>query len=80
MKSDAFIRILAGSMVLLSVGLAHFASPWWLLFTCFIALNLIQSAFTGFCPPEWLARRLGWITEDSKSPGTRRDGHTDRLT
>ena len=61
MKSDAFIRILAGLMVLLSVGLAHFFGPGWLLFTCFIAANLIQSAFTGFCPPEWLAHRLGWV-------------------
>lgn len=61
MKHDAFIRILAGSMVLLSVALAHFVGPRWLLFTCFVALNLIQSAFTGFCPAERLARRLGWI-------------------
>jgi hypothetical protein len=64
MKSDSFIRILAGVMVLVSVALAHFISPWWLLFTCFIALNLIQSAFTGFCPPEWLARKAGLIKSD----------------
>ncbi|MFA6959659.1 MAG: DUF2892 domain-containing protein [Opitutaceae bacterium] len=61
MKSDAFIRILAGTMVLVSVALAHFVSPWWLLLTCFVGLNLIQSAFTGFCPPEWLAHKLGWV-------------------
>ncbi|MFA6287881.1 MAG: DUF2892 domain-containing protein [Opitutaceae bacterium] len=61
MKSDSFIRVLAGTMVLVSVALAHFVSPWWLLLTCFVALNLIQSAFTGFCPPEWLARKLGWV-------------------
>jgi hypothetical protein len=61
MKSDTFIRVLAGVMVLLSVALAHFVSHWWLLFTCFIGLNLIQSAFTGFCPPEWVARKLGFV-------------------
>ncbi len=61
MKSDSFIRVLAGVMILVSVALAHFVSSWWLLFTGFIALNLIQSAFTGFCPPEWLARKLGWV-------------------
>ena len=61
MKSDSFIRVLAGVMVLISVTLAHFVSSWWLLFTCFIALNLIQSAFTGFCPPERAARKLGWV-------------------
>ena len=51
MKSDSFVRVLAGCMILLSVALAHFVSQWWLLLTCFVALNLIQSAFTGFCPP-----------------------------
>lgn len=79
MNSAAFIRILAGSMVLLSVALAHFASPWWLLFTCFVALNLIQSAFTGFCPPEWLARRLGWITSDAAPRNARQGRRVDPL-
>lgn len=60
MKSDSFIRVLAGCMILVSVALVHFVSPWWLLFTCFIGLNLLQSAFTGFCPPEWLAHKFGW--------------------
>lgn len=64
MKSDSFIRVLAGTMVLVSVALAHFVSSWWLLLTCFVALNLIQSAFTGFCPPERLARKLGWVRSD----------------
>jgi hypothetical protein len=48
-------------MILLSVGLTYFVNPWWLLFTCFVGLNLMQSAFTGFCPPTWLLSRLGWI-------------------
>jgi len=59
MKTESYIRILAGSMVLLSVALAHFHSSWWLLLTVFVGLNLIQSAITGFCPPEKLLRRLG---------------------
>jgi hypothetical protein len=53
------VRALAGTMVLLSVALVYFVSPWFLLFTMFIGLNLIQSAFTGFCPPEILFRKLG---------------------
>jgi len=61
MRTENFIRILAGSMTLLSVALAYFASPWWLLLTCFVGLNLIQSAFTGFCPPTLVLRRLGWV-------------------
>jgi hypothetical protein len=63
MKADSFIRLLAGSLTLVSVGLAHYASPWWLLFTCFIGLNLIQSAFTGFCPPTLILRKLGWLDD-----------------
>jgi len=53
------IRILAGSMILLSLALYAFVSPWGLLLTAFVALNLIQSAFTGFCPAETLLRRMG---------------------
>ena len=64
MKIDNFIRVLAGSLVLLSVALAHFVSPGWLLLTCFAGLNLIQSAFTGFCPPSIVLRKLGWLGDD----------------
>ena len=53
------VRVVAGIMILISVALVHFVSPWWLLFTAFIGLNLIQSAFTGFCPPAMLFRKLG---------------------
>ncbi|MCF7688733.1 MAG: DUF2892 domain-containing protein [Cephaloticoccus sp.] len=63
MKIDSFIRILAGCMVLLSVALAHFVSPWWLLLTCMIGVNLIQSVFTGFCPPSLVLRKLGWLDD-----------------
>lgn len=59
MKTESYIRILAGSMVLISLALSHFVSPWWQLLTVFVALNLIQSAITGFCPPEILLRKLG---------------------
>lgn len=59
MSIESVIRVLAGSMVLLSLALAQFLSPWWLLLTAFVGVNLIQSAFTGFCPPEILLRRLG---------------------
>ena len=61
MKTENLIRILAGSMTLLSVALVHFVSPWWLLLTCFVGLNLLQSAFTGFCPPTLVLRKLGWV-------------------
>lgn len=63
MKIDNFIRILAGTMVLLSVALVYFVSPWWLLLTGFVGLNLIQSALTGFCPPSLVLRKLGWLDD-----------------
>jgi hypothetical protein len=59
MKMENAIRILAGTMVLVSVTLAHFVSPWWLLLAVFVGCNLIQSAFTGFCPAEIIFRKLG---------------------
>ena len=64
MKIEPFIRILAGSLALLSAALAWFVSPGWLLLTCFVGLNLIQSAFTGFCPPSIVLRKLGWLDAD----------------
>ena len=53
------VRVVAGTLILVSVALVHFVGPWWLLFTAFIGLSLIQSAFTGFCPPTILLRKLG---------------------
>lgn len=59
MTIERAVRLLAGVMVLLATALVYWVSPWWLLLHCFIGLNLIQSSFTGFCPPEILFRRLG---------------------
>ena len=52
-------RLAAGVVVLLSVGLAVFHSHWWLILTAFAGLNLLQSAFTNWCPMVWLLARLG---------------------
>ena len=59
MTIENAIRILAGSLVLISISLAHWVSPYWLLLTAFVGFNLIQSAFTGFCPAEIILRKLG---------------------
>ena len=59
MTIENAIRVLAGTLILISVLLAHFISPWWLSLTCFVGLNLIQSAFTGFCPAEAIFKKLG---------------------
>lgn len=49
----------AGVMVLASLALGTFVSPWWYLLTAFAGLNLLQSAFTGFCLPAIVFSRLG---------------------
>ena len=59
MSVENAIRILAGTLVLTSLALAHWVSEWWLLLAVFVGVNLIQSAFTGFCPAEILFRRVG---------------------
>jgi hypothetical protein len=59
MKMENAIRILAGTMVLISITLAHWVSSWWLLLAAFVGVNLIQSALTGFCPAEIALRKLG---------------------
>lgn len=66
MKIDTFIRILAGTMILVSVALTYFVSQWWLLLTCFVGFNLIQSAITGFCPPSLVLTKLGWLDQDGR--------------
>lgn len=59
MNIDRALLAFAGSMILLSVLLTHFISPWWLLLTAFVGVNLLQSAFTGFCPAAMVMARLG---------------------
>jgi hypothetical protein len=46
-------------MVLLSVGLGYFVTPWLFLLTALVGLNLLQSAFTKWCPLMTLLRKLG---------------------
>lgn len=58
MTLENSIRLLAGSMILLSLVLYWFVSPWWLLLTAFVGVNLIQSSFTRFCPAEMIFKRL----------------------
>jgi hypothetical protein len=58
MSIENMVRVMAGSMILLSLALAHWVSPWWLLLTAFVGVNLIQSAFTHFCPAEIIFRKL----------------------
>jgi len=59
MTIDRAVLTLAGTMVLLSLVLAYLVSPLWLWLTAFVGPNLLQSAFTGFCPAAIVFKRLG---------------------
>lgn len=59
MTVDRAVLVLAGSMILASLALTWLMSPYWLLLTAFVGANLLQSAFTGFCPAATVFRKLG---------------------
>jgi hypothetical protein len=59
MTIDKAVMAFAGAMVLVSLGLSLWFSPWWLLLTAFVGLNLLQASFTGFCPLAIVLRRFG---------------------
>lgn len=58
-KMEQYIRAIAGSFVLLSLALGYLYSPYWHLFTAFVGLNLLQSAFTKWCLMEKILSKLG---------------------
>jgi len=78
MTVDRFVRIIAGSFILLSLALAHWLGQVdlshlsWLWFTAFVGANLLQSGFTRFCPMDSLLKKLG-VPDSSES------GHRSRL-
>lgn len=59
MTVERYLRLISGAFVLASLLLGYYVSPYWFLFTGFVALNLIQSAFTDWCPMMSFLRRLG---------------------
>lgn len=59
MRVEEAVRLLAGIMILLSIALTIWVSSWWLLLTAFVALNLIQSSFSKWCPAITIFRKLG---------------------
>ncbi len=68
MSVERIVLAFAGFMILLSLALGVSASPifhheYWLWFTAFVGLNLLQSAFTGFCPLALILKKMG------KQPG-----------
>lgn len=61
------LRLIAGVMLLISLALGVFVHQNWFYFTAFLGVNLIQSAFTGWCPMVWLLTKLGFKQEQAIS-------------
>ncbi|MDR3408377.1 MAG: DUF2892 domain-containing protein [Methylovirgula sp.] len=59
MNIDRAVLSFAGTMVLISLVLAYLFSPYWLLLTAFVGLNLLQAGFTGFCPAALIFKKMG---------------------
>ena len=56
---ERWVRLVAGSLVLLSLSLAHLVSPWWLLVTLFVGANLFQASLTRWCLLVTILKKLG---------------------
>jgi hypothetical protein len=59
MNVERALRLMAGVVIMVSVILAHYLSIYWLLLTVFVGLNLLQSAFTNWCPAMTIFRLFG---------------------
>ncbi len=62
MTMDRYLRMAAGTFVLLSLALGYWVNPKWFLFTAFVGLNLFQSAFSNWCPLITILRKAGVAT------------------
>lgn len=58
MSIDRGVMAFAGLLVLVSLALAVYVSPYWLWLTAFVGANLIQASFTGFCPAAMVLKKL----------------------
>ncbi|RFB03904.1 YgaP family membrane protein [Parvularcula marina] len=59
MNIDRAVFALAGTMILVSIALSLTAHPYWLFLTGFVGLNMLQAAFTGFCPAAMIFKAMG---------------------
>lgn len=57
------LRMMAGFFTLLSLALGWYVSPYFFLFTAFVGLNQLQSAFSGWCPAMWMLEKAGFRKE-----------------
>ena len=59
MNIDRYVMAFAGAMVLASLVLGLWFSPYWFWLTAFVGANLLQASFTGFCPLAIVLKKLG---------------------
>ena len=59
MNVERYVRLIGGAMVMLSLALGYFVSPWWLLLTAFMGANLFQLGLSNWCPMMTFLRMLG---------------------
>ncbi len=59
MNVDRIVMAFAGTVILVSLALAHYHHPYWMGLTAFVGLNLLQAAFTGFCPLATILKKMG---------------------
>jgi len=67
MSRQSAVQVLAGSLILGSLALGHWVSPWWLLLTAFVGANLLQSGLTHFCLSEIIFAKLGFKDQSCQS-------------
>ena len=67
MSVERVVVAFSGLVILLSLVLAYFVHPFWLGLAAIIGLNLSQSAFTGFCPFEYVLKKFGMEPDDAES-------------
>ncbi|MBK5097224.1 MAG: DUF2892 domain-containing protein [Gemmatimonadetes bacterium] len=68
MTLESKIRVIAGSLVLISLALGYWVSPWFFLFTAFVGFNLLQSGLTGWCLMNDILRKTG-LHKDAPAAG-----------
>jgi Inner membrane protein YgaP-like, transmembrane domain len=59
MTTERYIRIIAGTFVLVSLALGTWVNHYWYFFTAFVGVNLLQSGFTKWCLMEDILRKVG---------------------
>ena len=69
MNIDKLVMRFAGTVVLVSLALGWWLSPWWFLVTAFVGANLLQSSFTGFCPLAKILAKFFKVQPGAAFPG-----------